>query len=407
MSTLILTLPLPCGSAPEYEFVQLSDAQQITAQGCAGAALLPTVHARNTALVALLPAAALSWHAVAVPARLRPALLGGRMEAARRRALLSGLLEERLLVDAEQLHFAVFAGAADTVWVAVCDRGWLGRVLQPLEAAGYALTRLVAECLPRAEAPLQVVLCGGAQAAQMVLCGPQGVTLLPLLPASMAYVQSQGAAAFFAEPALLAQAEQMSGLPVTLQTAAQRAQLAAQSPWNLAQGEISASQGGRLRKRLLEAWQQWMHAPAWRPMRWGLLALVLVQLLALNVLAWQQRAQWTQRRAALQALLTQTFPDVQVVVDAPVQMQRAVDALALARGESPGPDLGRVLTALAPLAPTLRVTGMERSARSLRLQTSGLSDAAAPALLAGLASQGLAAQWQNGQISIQLAESPL
>jgi general secretion pathway protein L len=403
MSTLILSLPLSTGSAPEYEFVQLSDDLQPTAQGRAGAALLPAIQARNTALVAVLPARALSWHTVSVPHRVRAALLGGRMELARRRAVLTGLLEEVLLDDAEQLHFAVFAGLADTLWVAACDRHWLAQVLHPLEAAGYAVTRLVAECEPRAEAPWQVVLCAGLEPAQMVFSGMHGVSVLPLSPAALAYARAQGTVEFFAEPALLALSEQMTGAPVALQTATQRAQRAAQSAWNLAQGEFSHSQGGRWRKRAVEAWQQWMHAPGWRPMRWGVLALVLVQILALNVLAWKQRAQWAQRRAEVQSILTQTFPDVQVVVDAPLQMRRAVDALALARGESPGPEVGRVLTALAPLAADLSVTGLDVNGSSLRLQTTGLTDTTAPAVLTGLASQGMAAQWTNGQINIEFS----
>ena len=405
MSTLILTLPLPCGSTPEYEFVQLSDDLQSLAQGRAAAALLPAYNARTTALVAVVPARALSWHAVAAPARVRAGLLSGRMELARRRAVLTGLLEELLLEDAEQMHFAVFAGPADSLWVATCDRHWLTQVLQPLELAGYAVTRLAAESVPRAEAPVQAHLCTGMEPAQMVFSGPQGVGVLPLSLATLAYVRGLGVVEFFAEPALLRLAEQMTGAPVTLQTAAQRMQLAAQSPWNLAQGEISASQGGRLFKRLVEAWQQWMHAPAWRPMRWGVLALVLLQILAANALAWKQRSDLAQRRLAAQAILTQTFPDVQVVVDAPLQMQRALDALAVARGAAQGPDVGRVLTALGPLSSDMHVVALDLSDSVLRLKTTGLSDATVPAVLAGLASQGLPAVWQDGQITIQLREA--
>lgn len=404
MSTLILTLPLSSGTAPEYEFLQLSDDLQPTAQGRAEAALLPAFQARSTALVAVLPARALSWHAVAVPARVRDGLLRGRTDPVRRRALLTGLLEEHLLEDPEQLHFAVFAAPQDRLWVATCDRRWLAQALQPLEAAGYAVTRLVAEAVPRAEAPQQAWLCAGMEPAQLLLSAAQGVAVLPLSAAALAYVRAQGTVDFFAEPALLGLAEQMTGAPVTLQTPAQRMQLAAQSPWNLAQGEISPSHRGRLLKRVLEAWQQWMHAPAWRPMRWGVLALLVVQVLALNAMAWKQRADFAERRAAVQAILLQTFPEVQVVVDAPVQMQRAVDALAVGRGVATGPDVGRVLAALAALAPDLNVTSLDLRGAVLRLQTTGLNDASASAVLRGLAGQGMVADWQNGQMDVRLQE---
>lgn len=406
MSTLILTLPLPCGAAPEFDFVQLSDDLQPGAQGRAVATLLPVVHARNTSLVVVVPARALSWHLVAMPARVKAALLSGRMELSRRRAVLTGALEEHLLEDAEQLHFAVFPGQDDSLWVATCARQWLTQCLQPLEAAGYAVTRLVAETTPQVDGPVQVVFCAGMEPAQLVFSGARGVGVgvLPLSSAALAYVRTLGDVAFFAEPALLAMAEQMAAAPVQLQTAVQRMQQAAQSPWNLAQGEINASQGGRLRKRLLEAWQQWMHAPAWRPMRWGLLTLLLVQVLALQVLAWKERAQLAQRRAAVQAILLQTFPDVQVVVDAPLQMQRAVDALALSRGVGQGPNLGRLLSVLGSLSGELRVSAVEVRGPELRLQTSGLTQASAPALLAGLASRGIQATLQDQQLTIRTQE---
>jgi hypothetical protein len=55
------------------------------------------------------------------------------------------------------------------------------------------------------------------------------------------------------------------------------------------------------------------------------------------------------------------------------------------------------------LAADLSVTGLDVNGSSLRLQTTGLTDTTAPAVLTGLASQGMAAQWTNGQINIEFS----
>ncbi len=63
--------------------------------------------------------------------------LGANQQTPRLRSILEGLLEDRLLDDPAQLHFALQPGAraGSPVWVAVCDRSWLRDHLQALEAA--------------------------------------------------------------------------------------------------------------------------------------------------------------------------------------------------------------------------------------------------------------------------------
>ena len=57
---------------------------------------------------------------------------GGQPADTRLRSILEGLLEDRLLDDPAQLHFALQPGAraGSPVWVAVCDRSWLRDHLQ-------------------------------------------------------------------------------------------------------------------------------------------------------------------------------------------------------------------------------------------------------------------------------------
>lgn len=417
MSTLILSLPLHTGSAPaEYDFVLSSDGQQAAAQGRAAAALLPAQSARGAEVVAVLPARALSWHRISLPERVLRGLLSGRTEPARMRGVLAGVLEEQLLDEPERLHFAVFAAApldggtgkdlAPQAWVAVCERAWLQAALQALEAAGHPVGRIVAECTPTPAGSPRLLVGNTLEPASMLLCTEQGVSLLPLLPGTQGLAQAHSALEVLAEPSVMELAQHHFGNQVQLQTQAEGLLLAAQSPWNLAQLELSASSTGRLQKRLAAGWQQLLRAPQWRPLRWGLVALVLVQLVGLNALAWQQRRLLEQQRSAIQGVLLQTFPQVQLVVDAPVQMQRAVDELARSRGVGNDLDLGAIFSTLGPLAPpTMNISAIDLSERQLLLSTSGLDAGNAQALLAGLEARGLRAELANGQLSIALGGS--
>ena len=416
MSTLILSRPLSNSAAtPEYDYVLTPDGQQLGAQGRAAAALLPARGARSASVVAVVPARALSWHRIAVPARVLRSLLSGRAEAARVRGVLAGVLEEQLLDEPEGLHFAVFAaeplpgetGAeAPQGWVAACERGWLQAALQALEAAGLSVGRIVAECTPTPVGSAQALLSADLQPAQMLLCSPQGVSLLPLQTNTRDLALAQPNLEVFAEPAVMELAQTSFGNQVRLQTQAQRLLLAAQSPWNLAQLELSASPRGRLQKSLAASWQHLMEAPQWRPLRWGMLALLLVQVLGLNALAWQQRSAQEQQLAAIQGLLQQTFPEVRLVIDAPAQMQRAIEDLARAHGVGAATDLGRVLSTLGTLAPAgTTLSAIELTDRQLQLTTTGLDAASAQPLISALQAHGLRAQLQDGQLIIAPKEA--
>jgi general secretion pathway protein L len=417
MPTLILSLPLAdAASPPEYDFVLTQDGLQIAAQGRTAAALLPETArrgaGRGTEVVAVIPARALSWHGITVPERVLRSLLSGRMDPVRARSVLAGVLEEQLLDDSEKLHFAVF-GAATTVaenapaaWVAVCDRAWLQASLQALESAGLSVGRIVAECTPALPGMARALLSDDMSPAQMLLCTEQGVSLLPWLPATLALAQAQADLEVLAEPAVMALAEKSFGNQVLLQTRAERMLLAAQSPWNLAQLELSASKGGRLRKRLAAGWQQLLHQPQWRPVRWGLVALVVVQIVGLNAMAWRQRSLLEAQRATLQTMLQQSFPEVKLVIDAPAQMQRAVDDMARERGVGSDTDLGRVFAIIGPLAPKgLGLNSIEWSAETLQLQANGLDAGSVQPLAAALEARGLRARLQDGLLSITPKES--
>jgi general secretion pathway protein L len=150
---------------------------------------------------------------------------------------------------------------------------------------------------------------------------------------------------------------------------AQRLWQAQQTDWDLAQGEWA--QGRRQRwarwaqEMAINLWQ----APRWRPARWGLLALLVLNLAGLQWMAWQQRQQQAVLQQQMAALLTRSFPAVQVVVDAPLQMAREVQALKKSLGQPSAADLEPMLTSLArALPPSAQLSSLQFSPGELRWQ---------------------------------------
>ena len=129
MALLFVIPPLPPASASDaYGWALWSaDGRQVREHGSAVPALLPSA---DEVLLGV-PAAVLSWHQVTLP----QGSLGGNVRV---RALLNGLLEDRLLDDPEQLHFALAPGAqaGAPAWVAACNRAWLRAAVQAIESTG-------------------------------------------------------------------------------------------------------------------------------------------------------------------------------------------------------------------------------------------------------------------------------
>ena len=227
---------------------------------------------------------------------------------------------------------------------------------------------------------------------------PQALALLPALPESTRCV---------AEPAVAALAEQVLHHPPLLQQAPQRWVEAAQSAWDLAQLEFSSSGRTRAMKKLGTAWSDLMAAPQWRAARWGALLLVAVNLLGLNAWAWRQHSALAQKREAVRQTLTQTFPQVKVVVDPPVQMEKEVAALRQATGAVSGRDLEAMLGALASAMPSPRTaSGLEFNAGELRVKGLGVAPEDAETLAAGLKRQGYDSVPQGETLTITREATP-
>jgi general secretion pathway protein L len=190
-----------------------------------------------------------------------------------------------------------------------------------------------------------------------------------------------------AEPAMVARVQSTLEQQPILQSAAQRWVKSSQSAWDLAQGEWAQGRAQRLQRLAQSAWQTVAHTPAWRPVRWGVLTLIALQVLGLNAWAWREHSALNAQQASLQNILTSTFASVTLVIDAPLQMQREVDALQQKSGAASSTDFEPLLAVLAGLLPSgqtpqqihfanhaLRVQGVTvESNNTARLKAQGLS----------------------------------
>lgn len=368
MSSLLVSLPIePASSATEWAYALTPDGRTLADHGKAPAALLPLPRGPGAETVALVPAQALAWHRIELPKGIAPG-------TPRLRNVLEGLLEEQLLDDTEAVHLALEPGAraGAPAWVATCDRAWLRNALQVLEAAGRAVTRIVPEFAPEGAPALSVL--GDPEQPVVVASSEAAVLALPLAPAALPLLPALPEdASVLAEPAVAAAAEQVLQRKVSLQQAPQRWLQAARTRWDLAQFEFASSSRARALKRLAGGWSEVLQSPAWRPARWAAVLLVLVHLAGLNAWAWKERAGLEDKRVAVRNTLKDTFPQVRVILDAPVQMEREVAALRQQTGVASARDLDALLTALATALPpgrtpsALDFSGGQLRARGLAL----------------------------------------
>ncbi len=408
MTTLIVTLSSePADAAAVYDYLLTPDGSAVAEQSRAPLALLPQLGSSGE-VVALVAANKLSWHRVQLP----KGSLGRRFlsdaGAPRLRAVLEGLLEDRLLDETAQLHFAIEPkpDADAPVWVAVCDRAWLRAALQALEQAGRPVSRIVPEFAPDSLGD-ELYVMGEPEQASLVFSSADGVTLWPLSKASVALLQWPENQPVVAEPAVAALAEQLFGRSITLQQNGQRRLQALHSAWDLAQFEMANSSGARTRKRLSDSLGSLLRAPRWRAARFALLALLLVNLAGLNAWAWREQAALKSQRAAAVEILTKTFPQVRVVIDPVLQMSKEVAALQQASGAASERDMEVMMGAFATQAPAgTTPTALEYAAGELRLKGLKLKPEDVNAIAFKLKPQAYAASAEGDAVVIRQVLAP-
>ena len=382
----------------EYRYAFSGDGVALQSQGRCAAVLLP----KADEVVAVLATIDVAWHRIVVP----------QAPGARLRSALAGVVEEALLDDTANTHLALAprAAAGQTGWLAACDRRWLRSELALLEAADVFVDRIVPAAAPGETAGAHFGESDGdASAAEgsttLVWSGPDGVATLLLeggLARAIVPRPLPADARLTATPAAAAAAERWVDGPVEVQGVAERLLEAARSPWNLRQFEFARRARGL--RALADAWRQWW-SPGWRPARIGLAALALVQLAGMNLAASQQRSRVEQRKQSMVQLLQTTFPQVRAVLDAPLQMQREVQALRTLAGKPGEDDLEPMLAAAAAAWPVDRppVDSLRFEPGRLSLAAAGWQSAEVERFRSQLAVTGWQVEFVDGRLTLRSA----
>ena len=386
------------GPGPEYAYVSSPDGLALGSQAHCAASLLP----KATSVVAVLADADVSWHRITLP----------RAPAARLRAALGGVLEDALLEDPDDVHLALApaATAGQPAWVAAVSRRWLRGELALLEKADVFIDRVVPMAWPD-DPPIGHFAETGVDPG-----GPaHGIALHWAHADGVASVRLQGGLAralvpspappdtrWSATPGAVAAAEQWLGAPVRVMQPGQRSLQAARSLWNLRQFELARrTRGGRA---LRDSARQFF-SPAWRPVRYGVAALLLAQIVGLNLWAWHQRDAIEAKQAAMQALVKATYPNVNpqdVQRDADAVMQREAQAVRTLAGKPGDTDLEPMLQAAASAWPADRaaVESLRFEPGRLTLSAAGWSEAQIAQFRSVLGPGGWSVESAEGRLTI-------
>ena len=406
MSTQIFTLPLRPQSGAAYP-------QTVLSSQVAGA--------RDKEIWALVPAEAISWHRINLPAGLQK-------QSNRLASALQSLMEERLLDEPELLHLALQPEweANAPAWVAACNKTWLQQHLAQLQTMGHVVHRIVPEWVPNTQAGgVSAWISGVPEDAWLWVSDTQGAWRLPLeaginfwieklksanqqdIPAQLR-IQADPAVAELAQKALRQlQALHQTDTPdrfaagrVEVVTAVSRYVQAASTQWDLAQFEFAAHGSARWLQKSKRIWQTFAKSPPWKAARWSLALLVLAQLIGLNVAAWQLNAQAQLQSDLQNNILSQSFPHV-TVVDAPLQMAKELERLQRNSGAISPRDLEWVLQAVGTALPAGQfISNLDFQVQGngeTRLQGLQLSDSQAKDFAQALRKQGLDAQTNDGK----------
>jgi len=346
MSTLIILLaaqprlaaPTTAGHvAPaEFDYVLSTDGTRVTEHGRAEPAALP----RAAQVVAVLRPGDVAFQRVAIP----------KAPAARMRAALTGVMEEGLLEDEDEVHLALAPDAkpGGEHWVAVVNKPWLRAQLAALEAGNVALDRAVPSWWPDQGIAGHTFREGGPdEPAQLAWRDDAGVLCVPLVSpvarALLTALPEDTLVRWTATPETALDASEFVGMPVASVTDEEQGLRAARSGWNLLQFELAPQRRGVKLVRDLAA--RFAFDPAWRVTRLGLVALVAVTLLGLNIRAFQESHRIAQKKTALAAAVAMAFPNIKTLYDPAAQAQREIDTLRAAAGKPGDGDLETLLQA--------------------------------------------------------------
>ncbi len=339
---------------------------------------------RGVAVVLLVAAEDVSFTAADVPA----------LSGLRLREALPNLVEEKTVGDVGSLHVALGEPAATGRGrtLAVIDRIWLAAMQVHIVRTGHRVAAIVPDSLAVPLVPdTWSLACVGAGPAEPMRCwlrtGIQQALSLPDDPASAVAIAAAVARqpgdgprptqiALHAAPAVVAAATSLAtalsaSLDVPLATAAD----AGRDPFAgwLAGGGPDGGYGAPLSLLSFDG-ARGAGGSTWS--RWRIAAALAVAIVAVQIVGmqWEWRGLRSEAAALRQrgnAILTSTFPETTVVVDAPLQMARALAGLRASSGRSDPTDFSMMMAASARIfaaLPSNSLRGADYEARALRLR---------------------------------------
>lgn len=358
-----------------WDWVRSDDGQSVAEQGQS-----PTMALRAAGeCVLLLPPKAVRWHHITLPSH----------PASKRAAVVRSVLEDALLQDTDDIHFALLDSpvAGQGQWCAVVSRMALKAWLGALQSVGIVPARIVPMLRPE-PALLAWVWPHGA-AWQISICDAHGVSHWG--PEQSVWPQDLLEATDLSEwrvccPSNRAQNIETQWPTIRPQVRSTAAWLLerSESPWDLAQGEFKVNSAQRYTQAIARAFTQFRYAPAWRMSRWGLLVAMVGACVLPPTAAWQAQQELKALRLQAQNVVTTTFPEITLVIDPVRQMQRSVNQLALKKGAAISPSIASALGALGQVDGALvtRISSVDGQRWQLQIQGPGKPESIQRALRA-------------------------
>lgn len=335
------------------DFFYCENGWEVTSSGQSILQELP--HAAKT--IGVLMPNDVAWHRVLVP----------KVHVSRLKAALFGLLEEQLLGESHEIHLARsrFATIGHRGWIASIYLAHLNSCIANLQHAGHHLDAVVPLFEPRDDLDLiskndpdlildQVtptnihVQLGNHSKWELVVSSSEGIICLPCNAPMVQSWKDDPSTIWSAEPELASDVGHWLGREPTPLAKVDRLLQSARQGTNLLQFDLIPRSSGS--RRMME----WLSAFTGRQWRWvhiGLVAFILAHVMGLYLNAWNLNQQVTLKKTEIDALVRQTFPSIQVVLDAPVQMQKELDRLRNQQGLAGSHDFETLLDAVTSVWP--------------------------------------------------------
>ncbi len=336
-----------------YDFVYSENGWEVTSSGQSPLQELP--HAAKT--IGVLMPNDVAWHRVLVP----------KIHVSRLKAALFGLLEEQLLGEPHEIHLARsrFATIGHHGWIASIYLAHLNSCIATLQQAGHHLDAVVPLFEPPDDLDLtsknepdlildQVtptnihVQLGSQSTWELVVSSGEGIICLPGNAPMVQSWKDDPSTTWSAEPELVSDVGHWLGREPTPLAKVDRLVQSARYGTNLLQFDLVPRSSG---SRQMMEWLSAFTGRQWRWVHMGLVAFILAQVLGLYLNAWNLNRHVNLKKTEIEALVRQTFPSIQVVLDAPVQMQKELDRLRNQQGLAGSHDFETLLDVVTSVWP--------------------------------------------------------